>query len=275
MNIPRYVVINKKVGETPLYAMEAWRKRQDITYRDLPLAYAGRLDPLASGQLLVLIGDECKEQERYHALDKTYRFSILFGVGSDTGDVMGRLQGQPFSQTLITKQQLLRVLPHYRGDITLPFPAFSSRTVQGKPLHTWAVEGRLHEIEIPLQHSTVYQLRLEKIETKMRTAICSEALTKINSIPPVTDERKALGNDFRRTDIRADWDYFKKSGAASDRFTIAHFTATVSSGTYIRSLASAVGTDLKVPALAYHIERTTIGKYHPFPLIGGFWRKKF
>lgn len=275
MKIPRYVVINKKVGETPLSAMEAWRKRQGATYRDLPLAYAGRLDPLASGQLLVLIGDECKVQERYHALDKTYRFSILFGVGSDTGDVMGRLQGHPYAQTLITPKQLHRALPHYRGNITLPFPAFSSRTVQGKPLHTWAVEGRLHEIEIPLQSSVVYRLTIDKIETKMRTAICSEALAKINSIPPVTDERKALGNDFRRTDIRADWEHFKKSGAASDRFTIAHCTATVSSGTYIRSLAGAIGTDLKVPALAYHIERTTIGSYVPLPFIGGFWRKRF
>lgn len=275
MKIPRYVVINKKVGETPLSAMEAWRSLQGADYRSLPLAYAGRLDPLASGKLLVLIGDECKHQERYHALDKTYQFSILFGVGSDTGDVMGRLTPAPYPQTLITKPALARVLPHYRGDITLPFPAFSSRTVHGKPLHTWAIEGRLHEIEIPLQRSQIHRLALDKVETKMRTAIYGEAIAKINSIPPVTEARKALGNDFRRTDIRADWDIFKKSGAASDRFTIAHFTATASSGTYIRSLAGAIGTDLRVPALAYHIDRATIGSFVPLPIISGFWKKKF
>jgi tRNA U55 pseudouridine synthase TruB len=67
----------------------------------------------------------------------------------------------------------------------------------------------------------------------------------------------------------------KKGGAPSDRFTIAHFTTTVSSGTYIRSLAPAIGKDLGVPALAYHIHRTTIGHYIPLPIIGGFWRKKF
>lgn len=275
MKIPRYVVINKKVGETPLAAMEAWRKKQPASFAQLPLAYAGRLDPLASGKLLVLIGSECKQQEHYHALDKTYHFSILFGVGSDTGDVMGRLTPAPYPQTLIRKDALTRALPHYRGDITLPFPIFSSRTVQGKPLHTWAIEGRLHEIDIPLQHSHVYHLHLDKVETKMRTAIYTEALAKINSIPPVTEARKALGNDFRRADIRADWNVFKTSGAASDRFTIAHFTATVSSGTYIRGIASTLGTDLRVPALAYHIDRTTIGSYIPFPIIGGLWKKKF
>lgn len=275
MNIPRYVVIEKRIGETPLEAMEAWRGRQSVAYAKLPLAYAGRLDPLASGRLLILIGDTCKVQEQYHNLDKTYEFSILFGVGSDTGDVMGRLTPAPYRQTIITTEQLKRVLPHFRGQLQLPFPAFSARTVQGKPLHTWAVEGRLNEIEIPLQSSTVHALTVTKIETKMRADVVKEALSKINSIPPVTDTRKALGNDFRRTDIRADWDIFKKAGAPSDRFTIAHCRATVSSGTYIRSLAPAIGKDLGVPALAYHIHRTIIGEYQPFPFLGGFWRKKF
>ncbi len=275
MNIPRYVVIEKRVGETPLEAMETWRRKQSSEYTKLPLAYAGRLDPLASGQLLILIGDTCKVQEQYHSLDKTYEFSILFGIGSDTGDVMGRLTPPPYPQAVVTKDKLARVLPHFKGTLQLPFPAFSSRTVQGKPLHTWAVEGRLGEIEIPVQTSTIHGLTVTKVETKMRAEVVKDALAKINSIPPVTDLRKALGNDFRRTDIRADWDIFKKGGAPSDRFTIAHFTTTVSSGTYIRSLAPAIGKDLGMPALAYHIHRTTIGHFVPLALALGFWRKKF
>ncbi len=275
MNTPRYVVIEKRLGETPLEAIEAWRKKQPLAYQDLPLAYAGRLDPLATGRLLILIGDTCKVQEQYHALDKTYEFSILFGVGSDTGDVMGRLTPPPYPQTIVSCDRIKRALPHFRDEIKLPFPIFSSRTVHGKPLHTWAVEGRIHEIEIPVQTSTIHNLTLTKIETKMRADVVKEALAKINSIPPVTDNRKALGNDFRRTDIRADWDVFKKAGAPSDRFTIAHFRTTMSSGTYIRSLAPAIGHDLGLPALAYHIHRTTIGHYQPLPLIGGLWRKQF
>jgi tRNA pseudouridine55 synthase len=275
MSIPRYVVIEKRVGETPLEAMEAWRYKQGDAYADLPLAYAGRLDPLASGKLLILIGDTCKVQEQYHKLDKTYEFSILFGVGSDTGDVMGRLTPSPYPQTLVTKEKLNRVLPHFCGEVKLPFPVFSSRTVKGKPLHTWAIEGRLNEIEIPVQTSSIHTFALTKIETKMRAEVVKDTLQKINSIPPVTDTRKALGNDFRRSDIRVDWDGFKTGGAPSDRFTIAHFKTTVSSGTYIRSLAPAIGHDLGIPALAYHIHRTHIGHFVPLPLIGGFWRKQF
>lgn len=273
--IPPYITIEKKVGETPLFAMEAWRKEKGLLYKDIPLAYAGRLDPLASGTLLVLIGETCKNQEKYHALDKTYEFSILFGVGSDTGDVMGRLTPPPYQSKDVTKKDINKVLTFFHGQISLPFPVFSAKTVNGKPLHTWAMENRLHEITIPTQTSHVHSIVCTKVETKMRATIYKEALEKINSIPKVTELRKALGNDFRRDDIRVDWKKFLDSGNAADRFTIAHIKCTASSGTYMRSLAEAVGKDLNCPSLAYHIHRTTIGRFLPLPVIKGIWIKKF
>jgi tRNA pseudouridine(55) synthase len=274
MKIPRYVVINKKVGETPLEAAEAWRQSKNLP-ADIPLAYAGRLDPLASGKLLVLIGDECKVQERYHSFDKTYEFSVLCGVASDTGDVMGRLHGTTYPQTIVTKKVIQPVLTSFVGALELPYPVFSAKTVQGKPLHTWAMEGRLSEITIPTKTSTVYKLTLQRIEEKSRVAIYHEALKKINSIPPVTEARKALGNDFRRTDVRADWEIFRHAGNAADRFSIIHLSCTASSGTYMRSLAEAIGKELGIQSLAYHIHRTEIGRYHPLFASYGLWSKRF
>jgi hypothetical protein len=87
-DLARYIVLNKAVGETPLSCVEAWREKHPA-YAGVSLAYAGRLDPMASGKLLILIGEECKQQERYHDLDKEYTFRVLFGVSSDSGDVLG------------------------------------------------------------------------------------------------------------------------------------------------------------------------------------------
>ncbi len=84
----RYVVLEKFVGQTPLECAEAWRAEHP-QYADVPLAYAGRLDPMASGKLLILIGEECKQQARYHGLDKRYEFQVLCGFSSDSGDVLG------------------------------------------------------------------------------------------------------------------------------------------------------------------------------------------
>lgn len=276
MSLLKYIVLNKKVGETPLECAEAWRAAAPPAYQPLPLSYAGRLDPMASGKLLVLIGEECKHQEKYHALDKEYQFSVLFGLASDTHDVLGRLIKASSTPPTINYQALEKVIKKLTGEITLPFPLFSAKTVKGKPLHMWTLENKLDEIQIPTQTSTVYHLKLNKLEQKSRAAVYTEALAKINSIAPVTDPRKALGNDFRRTDVRADWQTWLENGDQGDLFAIAHFTCIASSGTYMRSLAVEMGKYLgDIPSLAYSIHRTHIGKYKKLPLVGGFWTKEF
>ena len=80
----------KRAGETPLQAMEALRAR-DPALAGVPMVYAGRLDPMAEGVLLVLAGDDRHALPEHLRHDKRYRASFLFGVGSDTGDGLGRL----------------------------------------------------------------------------------------------------------------------------------------------------------------------------------------
>lgn len=257
-DLARYIVLDKAVGETPLSCVEAWREKHPA-YAGVSLAYAGRLDPMASGKLLVLVGDECKHQERYHGLDKEYTFRILFGVSSDSGDVLGLVRED--GPRLVTTEELQKTLTGLVGDISLPYPIFSSRTIHGKPLHTWAVEGRLDEIEIPTKHSIVYSLTLETLSTAPRADVVAEARRSIESIPPVTDLRKAIGNDFRRVDVRAAWDTIAESGTPSDTFYIATISCIASSGTYMRSLAEVIATQLGTTGLAFSIDRTTIGHY--------------
>ncbi len=271
MSLPKYVLLDKAVGQTPLVCAELWRADKP-ELASIPLAYAGRLDPMASGKLLVLIGDECKVQEKYHGLDKQYEFSVLFGVSSDTADVLGRLQVADTIPTP-TLAQLKTICKKLIGTIELPYPHFSSKTVQGKPLHVWTLEGRLDEITIPTKVSTIFKLTPTKLETKTRAEIYTEVSHKIETIPTVTEESKALGNDFRRVDVRADWKRFSETGRPSDTFTIATFTCISSSGTYMRTLCEVIAKACSTTGLAYHIHRTVIGHYHPFPLSLGFWQK--
>jgi tRNA pseudouridine55 synthase len=257
----RFVTLEKAVGQTPLECAEDWRKAHR-EYKDVPLAYAGRLDPMASGALLVLIGDECKKQTDYHGLDKAYEFSVLFGIASDTGDVLGRLTA---SQTVpsVSKDSLQKIAADLTGPVTFPYPNFSSKTVQGKPLHMWTLEGRLDEIEIPKISSSIYELSLVSVTEKYRDTIANEALTKIDTIPPVTDPRKALGNDFRRTDVRQDWSEVRAASGLPDEYTIATFSCIASSGTYMRTLAEEIAKRAGTSGLAWHIHRSQIGRYDP------------
>lgn len=268
----KWVVRYKKIGETPLEVLENFRREEGFA-PNVPLAYAGRLDPMADGKLLILIGDECKAQEKYHGLDKAYRFQILLGFRSDTGDVLGLAEQHRF--TAIEEKKLSymikKTLRQFVGTVEFPYPKFSSRPVLGKPLHVWTLEGRLHEIKIPTKTSTVYSLRLEKIETKTGAELKKEIFEKINSIPPVTDPRKALGADFRRDAIRARWNELLE-GKEAESFSILTISCEASSGTYMRTLAEEVAKKLGTFGLAYSITRTRLGKrFARLPL----WYKTF
>jgi len=268
-DLEKYVVLQKAVGETPLQCVETWRQtRPDLV--GVPLAYAGRLDPMASGKLLILIGAECQNQEKYHGLDKAYEFSILFGISSDSGDVLGLLKEA--GEKVISEDNINKLLPKLVGPIELPYPIFSSRTVKGKPLHTWAMEDRLDEITIPTKQSEIYQLSLVNYQSQTRQQIFTYASQKIELIPKVTELRKALGNDFRRSDVRLAWAEFAKTGRLEDEFTVAKISCLASSGTYMRTLAEVIAQTLNSTGLAYTIERQEIGV---FDKALGTWRQTF
>lgn len=256
----KYVVLEKEVGETPLSCAEKWRATQP-DMNGIPLSYAGRLDPMASGKLLVLVGDECKNQTNYHGLDKEYEFSVLFGIASDTHDVLGRLQTST-DDISIEEHQVAEVVKGLIGLFTFSYPLFSAKTVQGKPLHMWTLEGRLNEIEIPTRTSEIFELEVTHIETKPRQEVAALALQKINTIPEVTDPRKALGADFRRTDVRVDWQDVATDFSLPSNYTIAHLRCTASSGAYMRTLATIIADKLGTTGLAFHIHRTKIGHYN-------------
>ncbi len=237
---------------------EAWRSATPEA-SGVALAYAGRLDPMAEGQLLILIGEECKNQTAYHHLDKTYEVEAVIGLSSDSGDVLGIIKEETIAHP--KSDQLSSALNKLVGEIELPYPAFSSKTVKGKPLHTWSVEGRLGEITIPTRTSTIYSLDLNESYQIKRSDLVARARAKISLLPPVTDPRKALGNDFRRPDVLASWQTIAESGQLEDQFTVVSFVCTCSSGTYMRTLADVIGRTFHSRGLALSIKRTKIGHY--------------
>ena len=264
-------MLQKAVGETPLFCIEAYRALHP-ELAGVPLAYAGRLDPLASGSLLVLIGDECKQQEKYHGLDKEYVIEVVLGIGSDTGDVMGRLT--PTMPATPTSEDFRAIAAQLSGTLlSLPYPAFSSKTVHGKPLHTWAVEGRLHEVEIPTQTVLLYEMKFLEMRTMNAGELAVRAIAKMNTIPPVTELRKAIGNDFRRGDIRADWQAFAQDYCHA-QYTIATFRVRAGSGMYMRTLANEIAKHFGTAGLCFAIHRSKIGILHTIFGVTFFRQKK-
>lgn len=264
-------VVKKEVGETPLQSLERLREDHHIPAH-IPMAYAGRLDPMAEGKLLVLVGDECKNIQRYWNLDKEYRVAIVLGLSSDSHDVLGRLQYSDTPPKTFTSEFLQVTLEEFVGPYNWPYPAISSKPVNGKPLFQWFLEGRLNEIEIPHSEGTIFSLSYNGVYTISPEDLKRRTREKIHSLSIVTDESKRLGRDFRRHEVIDSWNTWHKT--ASHPLQVLEITATVSAGTYMRTLAHEIGKRLCVGGLALEIERTKLGHYKqlgPF----GFWLKQY
>ncbi|MEX0995642.1 MAG: hypothetical protein WDZ45_01180, partial [Flavobacteriaceae bacterium] len=175
----------------------------------------------------------------------------------------------------ITKESIQNVAKEISGStVALPYPTFSSRTVQGKPLHIWTLENRLDEITIPTATTDMYKLTCIDRTVQTAESLTKNSLEKIETIPTVTEASKQLGADFRRKDVRASWNEFYAANP-NDTYTIASFECICSSGTYMRSLAEYIGKLLDTRALALAIHRTKIGRYQKLPFNTGFWTKSY
>ncbi|TSC61462.1 MAG: tRNA pseudouridine55 synthase [Parcubacteria group bacterium Athens0416_74] len=265
----RRAAIHKEVGETPLMALERFRAAIPGLAK-MPLTYAGRLDPMASGALLILVGDECKRRTAYDGLDKEYVFEILFGIESDTGDILGLAQSAA-RHVDISPENLERVLQSLIGTLALPYPAYSSKTVDGAPLFVHARQGTLDDVVRPQAVTRVYAFTLESL-SKRSTRDLRQDIEHRLGLLRIDETSENPYKDFRRDSVLNSWDSLLRT---EGEYAVARIRATVSSGTYIRSLAPRIAQQLGTAGLAYSIERTRIGRYVQLPPGWGFWVRTY
>jgi len=248
--VKKILILNKKEGETPLEALQNFRaKNKD--YKDIKMTYAGRLDPMASGLILILTGEETKNKDKYLVLDKEYYFSVLFGFATDTYDILGKVKHSDIFENvrmLELGKKIKQNLKYFTGQFTQQYPLYSSKTVNGKQLFIY---GRNHE-DVKLPKRIVYVsylkfLKLRKISGKTLLSIIEKRIKKVKG-------------DFRQKEILKIW-LKKLSIKKSESFFIASFKIKCGSGTYVRDIANSLGEKLGISSLAFSIKRTKIGNW--------------
>jgi len=241
------IVVNKPLGLTPLKALEQLRKDKPELTGEV-LSYAGRLDPMAEGVMLVLIGETNKKREKYLAMDKEYDFEMITGITTDSYDLLGLVERVNL-QVKVTEVEVGKAFGKYVGQVTLPYPPFSSKTVKGKPLWWWVREGRLSKIDLPINSFEVYTLET----LKSREISAQELLSEIDK------KIKRVKGNFRQEEILKVWQ--KKLNGMNCNFLVFTCRMSCSSGTYVRSIVAEVGEKLRVGAVVYSIKRTRIDRF--------------
>jgi tRNA pseudouridine55 synthase len=164
-----WLVLDKPPGMTSTQAVGAVRRAFDAR----KVGHAGTLDPLATGVLPIALGEATKTVPYAMEGAKHYRFTVRWGVETDTDDAAGKPTAT--SRTRAARTAIEALLARFTGEIAQVPPAFSAIKVAGARAYDLARAGagvelaartvridRLMLIEVPHEDWAVFEARCGK-----------------------------------------------------------------------------------------------------------------
>ncbi len=132
------LVVDKPSGPTSHDIVARVRKH----YGTRHVGHAGTLDPMASGVLVVLVGEACKLASYLTLANKLYRASVSFGVATDSLDADGeRVAEAVLAPGWLDAARLEAALAHERARSEQVPPAVSAIQIGGVRAHRSARSG--------------------------------------------------------------------------------------------------------------------------------------
>ncbi len=219
-----WIILDKPVGLGSTQAVAAIKRLlRDAGEAKTKVGHGGTLDPLASGVLPIALGEATKLCGRMLDAKKAYEFAISFGEETDTLDAEGEVVAT--SKTRPTREQVELVLPRFKGEIEQLPPAYSALKIGGKAAYARARAGE--EVKLEPRKVTVYQLNMRE------------------------------GQDLDPRPVPDGAGMGRSSGALRSLL----LEATVSKGTYIRSLARDIAHALGTVGHVSYLRRTRAGPF--------------
>ena len=107
------------------------------------VGHAGTLDPEAAGVLPIMVGRATRLLDCFPDHSKSYVAEIAFAGATDTQDAQGRIVEA--KKRVPDREEILAVLPRFRGLILQCPPAYSALKQNGVPLYALARQGKAVE----------------------------------------------------------------------------------------------------------------------------------
>lgn len=107
-----------------------WLACRHFGKKNLKVGHAGTLDPLATGVLLVCIGNATKRAEQLQAHDKEYIAGISFGATTPSYDLEKDIDRR-FPTDKISESSVRETLKSFLGEQEQVAPLFSAKSVDG------------------------------------------------------------------------------------------------------------------------------------------------
>ena len=119
------------------------------------VGHSGTLDPMATGLMVLLLGEATKLSNYITDGDKAYQVSVRMGIETDTLDTTGTvIQEKP---VLKSPTEIQNIAVNLVGEFQLAIPMYSAKKIDGKKMYEYAREGVA--IEIPQKKMTFWDVQ--------------------------------------------------------------------------------------------------------------------
>lgn len=124
------------------------------------IGHAGTLDPIATGVLIILIGNATKKSDELLNDDKSYTATLRLGFATDTGDSSGKTT-RTGSVEMLENGAVKDAVMNFVGEIEQMPPMYSAVKFRGKSLYKWARKG----VEVPrkVRKINIKDIRIREI----------------------------------------------------------------------------------------------------------------
>ena len=146
--------INKEVGMSSAKVVNKVKKIMKLK----KAGHAGTLDPLASGVLPIALGEATKTMSYAMQTYKVYEFDINWGVATETDDLEGKISN--ISKVRPSKNEIIRALPNFMGNIRQKPPVFSAIKIDG--IRSYKLARKSITVDIPEREVFIKNFKLVK-----------------------------------------------------------------------------------------------------------------
>ena len=156
------------------------------------VGHTGTLDPIASGTLVLCIGNATKLVEELTSYDKEYIATVKLGVLTDTLDTTGKVLKT--QNTELKKEKLIKVLNSFIGTYEQEVPIYSAVKINGKKLYEYA---RCNiDVTLPKRSVTIHDIELldfNKDNYKFRVRVSKGTYIR-SLIKDINDKLNVIGS---------------------------------------------------------------------------------
>lgn len=147
-----FLLVNKPEGPSSFDVVKITRKVLNIR----KIGHNGTLDPLASGLMILAVGDATRLLPFLPSEPKTYYFTIQFGKTTDTLDRGGKICEQ--SERIPSEETILSSLKHFSGVVKQTPPRYSAIKIDGTRAYHLARKNK--DFTVPKRKITIFSLQL-------------------------------------------------------------------------------------------------------------------